>query len=53
MESSLNYPAFEIKIKMVDLLPWRQQTTDSWIKNSVRSTLMSNYAVETNFLENQ
>ena len=28
MESSLNYPAFEIKTKMVDLLPWRQQTTD-------------------------
>ena len=26
MESSLNYPAFEIKTKMVDLLPWRQQT---------------------------
>ena len=29
MESLLNYPAFEIKTKMVDLLPWRQQTTDS------------------------
>ena len=29
MESSLNYLAFEIKTKMVDLLPWRQQTTDS------------------------
>ena len=29
MESSLNYPAFEIKPKMVDLLRWRQQTTDS------------------------
>ena len=29
MESSLDYPAFEIKTKMVDLLPWRQQTTDS------------------------
>ena len=28
MESSLNYPAFEIKTKMVDVLPWRQQTTD-------------------------
>ena len=26
MESLLNYPAFEIKTKMVDLLPWRQQT---------------------------
>ena len=26
MESSLNYPAFEIKTKMVDPLPWRQQT---------------------------
>ena len=25
MESSLNYPAFEIKTKMVDLLPWRQR----------------------------
>ena len=25
MESSLNYQAFEIKTKMVDLLPWRQQ----------------------------
>ena len=25
MESSLNYPAFEIRTKMVDLLPWRQQ----------------------------
>ena len=29
MESLLNYPAFEIKIKMVDLLPWQKQTTDS------------------------
>ena len=29
MESLLNYLAFEIKTKMVDLLPWRQQTTDS------------------------
>ena len=29
MESLLNYPAFEIKAKMVDLLPWRQQITDS------------------------
>ena len=29
MESLLNYQAFEIKTKMVDLLPWRQQTTDS------------------------
>ena len=29
MESSLNYPAFEIKPKMEDLLPRRQQTTDS------------------------
>ena len=29
MESSLNYPAFEVKTEMVDLLPWRQQTTDS------------------------
>ena len=29
MESSLNYPALEIKTKMVDLLPWRQHTTDS------------------------
>ena len=29
MESSLNYPAFEMKTKMVDLLPWGQQTTDS------------------------
>ena len=29
MESLLNYPAFEIKTKMVELLPWRQQTTDS------------------------
>ena len=29
MEFSLNYPAFEIKTKMEDLLPWRQQTTDS------------------------
>ena len=28
MESLLNYLAFEIKTKMVDLLPWRQQTTD-------------------------
>ena len=45
MESLLKYPAFEIKIKMVGLLPWRQQTTNSWTKNSVRSTLMSNYAV--------
>ena len=29
MESLLNYLALEIKAKMVDLLPWRQQTTDS------------------------
>ena len=29
MESSLNYPAFEIKTNMVEVLPWRQQTTDS------------------------
>ena len=29
MESLLNYPALEIKPKMVDLLPLRQQTTDS------------------------
>ena len=26
MESSLNYQAYEIKTKIVDLLPWRQQT---------------------------
>ena len=29
MESLLNYLALEIKTKMVDLLPWRQQTNDS------------------------
>ena len=29
MESPLNYRSFEIKTKMVDLLQWRQQTTDS------------------------
>ena len=29
MESLLNYLALEIKTKMVDLLPWQQQTTDS------------------------
>ena len=29
MESLLNYPAFEIKTKMVDRLPWRQQTIHS------------------------
>ena len=29
MESLLNYIALEVKTKMVDLLPWRQQTTDS------------------------
>ena len=29
MESLLNYIALEIKTKMVDLLPWREQTTDS------------------------
>ena len=29
MESLLNYPTFEIKTKMVEMLPWRQQTTDS------------------------
>ena len=29
MESLINYLAFEIKIKMVDLLPRRQQITDS------------------------
>ena len=28
MESLLNYLAFKIKNKMVDLLPWRQQLTD-------------------------
>ena len=26
MESLLNYLALEIKTKMVDFLPWRQQT---------------------------
>ena len=26
MESLLNYLALEIKIKMLDLLPWRQRT---------------------------
>ena len=29
MESLLNYPAFEIKNKMIDLLPLQQQITDS------------------------
>ena len=29
MEFSLNYPAFEIKNKIVDLLPLQQQITDS------------------------
>ena len=29
LESLLNYLAYEIKTKLVDLLPWRQQTTDS------------------------
>ena len=29
MEFLLNYLDLEIKTKMVDLLPWRQQTTDS------------------------
>ena len=29
MEFLLNYLALEIKSIMVDLLPWRQQTTDS------------------------
>ena len=29
MESLLNYLALEIKTKIVDVLPWRQQTTDS------------------------
>ena len=29
MESLLNYLAFEIKNRMVDLLPWQQQITDS------------------------
>ena len=29
MESLLNYLAFRIESKMVDLLPWGQQTTDS------------------------
>ena len=28
MEALLNYLALEIKTKMIDLLPWRQQTTD-------------------------
>ena len=28
MESLINYLAFEIQIKMVDLLQWRQQITD-------------------------
>ena len=32
MESLLNYLALEIKTKMVDLLPWRQQTTDHRLK---------------------
>ena len=29
MESLLNYLALEVKTKMIDLLPWRHQTTDS------------------------
>ena len=29
MESLLNYLTFESKNKMVDLLPWQQQITDS------------------------
>ena len=29
VESSLNYLASEIKTKMVDLLPWQNQITDS------------------------
>ena len=29
MESLLNYIASEFKTKMVDMLPWRQQITDS------------------------
>ena len=29
MEFLLNYLAFEIKIKIADLLLWRQQVTDS------------------------
>ena len=29
MESLLDHLAFETKNKMVDLLPWRQQITDS------------------------
>ena len=29
METLLNYLALKVKTKMVDLLPWRQQTTDS------------------------
>ena len=29
MESLLNYLAGEIKNKMVDMLPWQRQTTDS------------------------
>ena len=28
MESLFNYLAFEIKIKIVDLLPWQQQIND-------------------------
>ena len=33
MESLLNYLAFEIKTKMVDLLSWRQQITTQSNKN--------------------
>ena len=36
----LNYLAGERKTKMVDLLPWQQQITDSQTYNSVKSILM-------------
>ena len=36
----LHYLAFGMKNRMVDMLPWQKQITDSQIYNSVRSTLM-------------
>ena len=40
MESLLDYLTSEIKNKIVDLLPWQQQITDSETCNSVRSIFM-------------
>ena len=54
MESFLNYLPFESKNKMVDLLAWQKQITNSYTYNSVDPTFnwTNNNTVGTIFFEN-